>query len=330
VTDVDAVVVNWETRDCLRQCLDALLAQPGVQVRVIVVDNASHDGSADMVAADYPQVTLLRQQVNIGYTRATNLGLGACTAPYVVLCNPDCELAIDSLGVLVSALSGTHGAAGVAPRLLDERGEPQGFVFRFPRLIDAFACYTEMGQHIDRRVGGRFVRRYDREDLKHVAGMVGVEHPAAACILLRRELLVGGLDAAFPIFFSDTDLCWRLREQGYSLYLEPAARARHLLGASVNRVPWPLVLHELQRGLRRFYRLHHNRRRQAAVTMILAADVVVRAAVHGVRHRSMERALGDLAMLPRLLSDRPGPGVPWVEGDAGPIAAAITDGAQRA
>jgi len=311
--NVDALVVNWQTAHLLDGCLRSLIAQRGVRVRLVVVDNGSSDGSTDLVAERFPDACLIRLPENVGYTRATNAGLRHCTASYVLLCNPDCTPDPDAVAILADRLERTVDAAAAAPKMIGTEGEPQGFVFRFPTLWDAVFCYTETGQHLDRRTGRHMVRRYDRGDLLNTEDAQPVEHPGAACLLLRRDVLGDGLDEGFPLFFSDTELCWRLREVGLEVWLEPTARAYHGKSASVARVSWTVILHELQRGLRRFYRLHHGRSRQATLDVILVADIVIRSAVHGARRRSLAAARADLGLLRRLLADLPAPQAPWRE-----------------
>ena len=309
---VDLLVVSWNSRDTLGRCLESAARQLQVEVHVVVVDNASTDGSAEMVAADFPGAELVREPANVGYTVATNDGLARCRGDYVLLCNPDCELMPGTTAALVAFLEETPAAAGVAPRLFDDRGV-QDFCYRFASLPIAIACYTETGRRLDERLGGPVESWRARRDLRTATTPVAVDHSSAACLLMRRDALMGGLDASMPLFFSDVDLSYRLRAAGRAVYFDPRASARHLQGVSVDRLGWRLMRHEMRRGLRRFYRLHRGPAARAALDTILVTDALARAAFRGLRARSIAASREELGWLPRLLGDRPGPGTPWVE-----------------
>jgi N-acetylglucosaminyl-diphospho-decaprenol L-rhamnosyltransferase len=313
VTRVDALVVNWETRDSLLECVAALHGQRGVDVRVIIVDNASSDGSADAVAERFPSDILVRQPFNAGYTAATNVGLQLCTADWILLCNPDCRAEPGTVAALVALVERTPTAAAASPILVGADGERQRFAYRFPTLVDAFFCYTHVGRRLDLRLARFGERRYSPERLRWVRTATAVDHPGAACLLLRRSVIGDGLDPGFPLFFSDAELCWQLRAHGLTLYIEPAASARHLQGESVYRLHWRLVLHELQRSIRRFYRLHHGPLRRGALTLLLVADCLATATVSAARRRSPAEFVAEIRLLRRLLAGRPAPGSPWRE-----------------
>ena len=175
--NVDALVVNWQTAHLLDGCLRSLIAQRGVRVRLVVVDNGSSDGSTDLVAERFPDACLIRLPENVGYTRATNAGLRHCTASYVLLCNPDCTPDPDAVAILADRLERTVDAAAAAPKMIGTEGEPQGFVFRFPTLWDAVFCYTETGQHLDRRTGRHNVPWDD----PRVAHLWSTREPRVCC-----------------------------------------------------------------------------------------------------------------------------------------------------
>jgi GT2 family glycosyltransferase len=309
---VDAIVVSWESAALLPGCLAALQGQAGVELRVIVVDNGSTDGSADLVERDHAGVTLVRQRQNFGYTQATNQGLKHVAAPYVLFCNPDCLPEPGAVARLVAFLQSNPSADAVAPRLIGPDGEVQDFCYRFPTLVIAAACYTETGRRLDQRLGGRAEARRSRHDLHDAAGPVAVDHAGAACLLLCRDALSDGLAETMPLYFSDLDLSFRIRANHRHVYLEPAATARHQQGGSIQQLPWRLLRHELQRGLRAFYRRHHGPARRAALTTIMIVDGVTRAAVHALRDRSLAASREEIDWLGKLLSDQPGPGTPWV------------------
>ena len=310
---VAALIVNWETRDDLAGCLRALREQAGATLTVVVVDNASTDGSAAMVRDEFPEVQLIAEEVNRGYTQGVNLGLSRCTGEFVLFLNADCVLAPGTVAGLAAFLAGTPDAGAVAPRLYGPDGEVQDFCYRFTTLAIAAACYTEVGRRLDQRLGGRAEAWRSYRELRSATEPMRVEHASAACLLVRRALTAGGLDPGMPLYFSDVDLTWRLARDGWHTYLQPRLRAEHRQGGSVGKLPWQLLRYELQRSLLRFYRLHRGPVRSAALTAILGADALARAAYLSARSANGRPAREELASWRRLLSGAPPPGAPWSE-----------------
>jgi GT2 family glycosyltransferase len=315
---VDAVVVAWNSAAHIGACVESLARQRGVDVHVTVVDNASPDDSA-AIAARTAAVQVLRVPRNVGYTRGLALGVAAGSSPYVLLCNPDVDADPDAVALLVDALQRYPGAGGAVPRLVGPDGQPRPMLYRYPRLSDAFFCFTEVGQRLDVRLGGAGERRYQRIPPAQAAP---VERPSDAFLLLRRPDAERLLDPGFPLFFADTELCRRLQSAGRSLWYVPTAVVRHVQAASVEQLRSMVILHELQRSLRRFYALHEPRRRRLALDALLIADAGLRTAARGLRRRRAQVVRDDLDLLSRLLSDRPAPDAPWVEGGAAEAAVA--------
>jgi len=316
---VDCVVVTWNSVQHIGACIDSLRRQRGVKVGITVVDNASGDGSAD--AAVRSDTTVVGLRVNVGFTRGVNLGLTYGNAPYVLLCNPDCDADQDAVARLVRVLEENPEIGAVAPVLIGMDGRPQRMIYRYPRLSDAFFCFTEIGQRLDRRLGYVGERRYGfAEPPGGVAG--AVERPSGAFLLVRRRDAESSLDDAFPIFFSDTELCWRLHAQGKKIWCEPAAAVRHVQGASIRKMRGTAILHELQRGLRRFYRLHGGPIERLTFDSLLIVDLAVRIGARALRRRSLAVARAELDLLRRLMRDQPAPDAPWIEGPAADAAVA--------
>ena len=223
---VDVVVVSYNSRSHLRGCVQPL-ANLG-WARVIVVDNASPDHSAEVVA-DLP-VDVIECRENRGFATGCNLGARAGTSPYVLFLNPDARLTPESLSALVDALE-THSEAGVVgPKILHEDGSLDHSLRRFPRLRSTFARALFLHHAFPRRGWTDEVVRdeavYERE----------AEHEwiSGACILVRRVLLefLGGLDEEFFMYCEDKDLCARVWQSGSSVRFQPAAVCFHDGGGS--------------------------------------------------------------------------------------------------
>ena len=205
--DITAIVVAYDSAQLLPACLSALA---GEGVRAIVVDNASGDDSAGVAERLGAQV--LRNARNEGYGRANNRGVRAAGTPFVLIVNPDLELAPGAIAALLAAADAWPDAAAFAPRIV----EPSGRVFLQPRSLLSPA-------HLNQ--GRQIVLPGGDACLPFLSG---------ACLLLRREvfLALGGFDPEIFLFYEDDDLCRRLRQAGHALVHVDAAGARHLRGAS--------------------------------------------------------------------------------------------------
>lgn len=251
-------IVNWNTRDRLAACLSALREQAdALGAEVIVVDNASEDGSAEMVRCRFPWVELIANAQNRYYAAANNQAIAASTGRYVLLLNPDVEVHDGALEAMCRFLDEHEDAAAVACRLLLPDGSLQANCRRFPAPLMLLWEATGLARLFARsRVFGAY--RMTHWSYDEVAE---VDQPMASCLMLRREALgeVGGFDEGFPMFFNDVDLCWRLKRAGWRVYYSPEATALHHHGASTGLVRREM-LRESHRSLARFYRKHYRGR----------------------------------------------------------------------
>ena len=225
------VMLSWNTRELLRACLASLFAPAdekghGVDFEVIVVDNGSRDGSADLVAADFPLVTLKRNGVNEGYARGNNQGAALAKGRFLLLLNSDTEVQPGALALLVRFLENCPEYGGCAPKLVNPDGSVQRACMRFPTLAAGFLYDSWFERKFGR---SRAVRDYFMEDFDHL-GDADVDQPPGACFLIRRELwqAIGGFDERLWLFFNDVELCRRVRDRGLKIrYLARVAVLHH-------------------------------------------------------------------------------------------------------
>jgi GT2 family glycosyltransferase/glycosyltransferase involved in cell wall biosynthesis len=252
-TDVSVVVVSHNTRELLARTLEALADQRGVDAELIVVDNASSDGSVKMVRNRFPDATVLALDENVGFARANNLAFQHCRGEFVLLLNSDCFLDLGALAALVAAARRLPSAAAVGPRLSNPDGTLQRSAWPFPRasrlLLESLALHRPLA-----RLGlMEDLRLWAHDEERPVDFLIG------ACLLLRREALteVDGFDEDFWLYGEEADLCRRLARRGWQVVLAPAARAVHVGGASsgVSRER----LRHFYRGQKRFLQKHGRR-----------------------------------------------------------------------
>jgi GT2 family glycosyltransferase len=256
------VVVSFNTRPELERCLAALTDPPTLPLQVIVVDNASTDGSVASVRRHHAQALVLENAENLGFARAANRGLREARTPYVLFLNSDAEIRPPDLKILVSFLEERPGVGVVGPRTRSGDGTIQ---------VSTGPSLTPFREWAQRRLV-RGVRRRSRAALKWAEEHYRHEHEPAwvsgACLLARREALlaVGGFDEAFFLYEEDVDLCVRVRRAGWRIRFTPAAEALHHLGRSMAKAGTRPEL-EYHKSHLLYYRKHNGGLAQALLRL---------------------------------------------------------------
>jgi len=249
--DLSIVVVNWNTRSLLAQCLRSVEENVRTcqlaDVETFVVDNASTDGSAQMVRECFPQVHLIENSENVGFARASNQALGQARGRYVVLLNSDTEVHPGALQTMVVFMDAHPEAGGCGPRLLNADGSLQPSCH--PMLTPAREFWRLM--FLD-----RFCRRATYSQAKWDPRQPRrVEVIKGACLLLRREALeeVGLLDEQYFMYTEEMDLCYRLLATGWEFWWVPQAVVTHYGEASSRQVAEEMYI-QLYRSKVQFHR----------------------------------------------------------------------------
>lgn len=270
--DLSIIIVNWNVkallRDCLRALLDDLALVPDIAAEIIVVDSASTDGSPQMVQDEFPQVHLIASDENLGYAGGNNTGAAAATGRYFFLLNPDTVIAPGSLAALVHYLD-THPEVGVVgPQLLWPDGTVQSSRRRFPTVGTLFWESTLLGQWFPHN---RHAQRYHLVD-QPTEQTQRVEWLVGAAWLIRREAWqqVGPLDEAYFMYFEETDWCRRAALKGWNVHYLPQAKITHFEGKSSEQVVAARTL-RFQRSKLRYTRKYFGRVWAAALRLFLIA-----------------------------------------------------------
>ncbi|MDZ7271679.1 MAG: glycosyltransferase family 2 protein [candidate division KSB1 bacterium] len=233
---ISVVVVTYNSERHIRACLSSLLAAlERLQAEVVVIDNASSDGTCAVVeeiAADASTpVRLVRNAENAGFTKAANQGLVSSIGQYVLLLNPDVVVRSNTIRSLVDYLEQNPGVGMVAPQLRFPEGRIQPSCRRFPRRLDVLFELVGLSRLFPR---SKVFNRWKMGDFDHLTPRE-VDQPQGAFLLARREAVrsVGPLDERFVLFFSDVDWCRRFWEKGWPVVFRPEVYAIHHKGASV-------------------------------------------------------------------------------------------------
>jgi len=250
--ELAVIIVNYNTGDYLERCLASLDTHRGdVGIDVLVIDNASVDGSHTRAIAAHPWARLIENRENIYLSPAWNQGIRATDAPYVLLLNPDTEWWVGTLADYV-AVARAHPRAGIVGpmiRNLDGTVYPSGRPL--PSVVDAVG-HGFVGPIMP---DNRFTRRYHMEGWDRTTERE-VDWVSGACMLLPRKVFedVGMLDESFPLFAEELDMATRLRDAGWSVLYTPDVEVLHALGISRGRSRRMSVMHST--SVYRYYRKH--------------------------------------------------------------------------
>lgn len=226
---VYVVVLAWNHKDDTRECLESFLRSDYGNARFVVVDNASSDGTVDMLRQDFPQVEVLEAATNLGIAGGYNLGLAhglAHGAAYVLVCNNDLLIDVAMLSRLVEALSADPRRGMAMPKIYHYYGDrtrlwcPGAYWRRFPPAVKMIA---------------------DVPDGPAYARLHPIEFAPSCCLLISRAALekAGQFDTGYFFYFDDWDYSMRLRRAGFSIYFVPEARLWHKVSVSTQKSDKP-------------------------------------------------------------------------------------------
>lgn len=251
---VSVLIVSWNTRDLLDACLSSIERFPGSHgVEVIVVDNASSDGSAEMVRGKHPAVHLIEAGGNTGYAHGNNLASTASRGEFLLTLNPDTEVFEDTLDQAVDVMNRHPEAGALGARQFFTDGSTQSSVRGFPSFWGILGDITGLGRIFPgSKLGSYRLMRFDYE-VEQAA-----PQPMGTFLMFRREALPSDrpFDESFPIFFNEVDLLFRLKEAGWMAVYSPRVRILHHGGEGTKQRRKEMIW-ESHRSLVRYFEKHH-------------------------------------------------------------------------
>ncbi len=256
--DLSVVVVSWNVRELLQRCLASVIRSSrgdALQCQVIVVDNASIDGSRDMVRQRFPTVELIASDTNLGFTGGNNIGIAHSTGRNILLLNPDTEVVGGALSRMVSYMDCHSDIGALGPKVLFPDGRVQSSRRRFPTLATAFLESTVLQQWFPRNhlLARYYVADAGDDQEQDVDWVIG------ACLLIRRAAWdqVGCLDEAFFMYSEELDWCRRAKAAGWRVIYLPDARIVHHEGqSSIQVVPARHIYFQSSKVY--YFRKHHG------------------------------------------------------------------------
>lgn len=242
---IRAIIVNYNTAKEVVACIDSLLNQRGVNLDVVVVDNASTDNSLDVLRTYEEKITLIASPKNLGFAKANNLVFEQSQSDYTFLLNPDARLTDElALQQLIDSIDSNKAIGLLTPKILDESGKHE----TLPR-------YTYPGQ------------KYTQRDFSQLRG--DIAWVVGACMLMPSHVYqeVGGFDEGFFLYGEDADLCLRIRQVGYCIEQLSEVLVVHIGGASEKQAPSYDKTMRKQKALHHFYQQHYSK--QEALRLVL-------------------------------------------------------------
>ncbi len=278
--DLSVIIVSWNVRGLLARCLESIAAPNELDVEVIVVDSASTDSSAAMVAERFPSVRLIALVHNAGFSICNNIGLRESRGRHIMLLNPDTEVIGDALVQMVRYLDAHADVGAVGPHTLNSDGTTQSTRRRFPTLATALFESTWLQPYAPRGLLDRYYVVGPPDD-----ATLDVDWVQGSALMVRREAYaqVGGLDEGYVMYSEEMDWCRRIKGAGWRVVYLGSARIVHHGGKSSEQVTARRHIH-FQTSKVRYFRKHHGRAAAEALRAALLLNYIWQLALEAAKY----------------------------------------------
>lgn len=270
---VSIVIVSWNSREYLARCLRSIQHWVTYDHEIIVVDNASGDGSPDFVARSFPKVRLIRNDQNFSFAHASNQGMRVATGRFVVLLNPDTELIEEPFQSMIATSRADQSIACVGPELVNEDRSHQPSVRHFPRLADQTVILLKLRPLLQWLP---LMKRYMTEPPPGT-GPTDVEQIMGAVMLIPRAALeaIGLFDELYPNWFEEVDWCTRARQAGWRVVYDRGTKIVHTGGTSFRQVLTIKKQRWLLTGLRRYAAKNWSKKDRLVLSGVIPVSIIL-------------------------------------------------------
>ena len=276
MSDLTVIVVSWNCKGYLADCLRSIESSGSNTAPVVVVDNNSNDGTVEMLRQEFPQIHLLVNRENTGFATANNQALKKVQSRYVLILNPDTVVRPGALDAMVRFMDEYPDVWAAGPTILNGDGSRQHSGVRFPNNWNIFVEALFLDRLFPQsRLFGRHKELYEDPTLSRE-----VDYLQGSCLMVRSSAIerVGGLDERFFMYFEETDWCYRMKAEGGKICTCPPATVIHFGGTALGHFDEQRLTH-YHRSLLRFYRKHYSPSRTIAVRVILWFRSLIRICV---------------------------------------------------
>lgn len=230
IKDLTISIVSYNSLKFLKPCLDSIYNDPhSIKYDIVVVDNASSDGSPKFIKNNYPLVILILNDKNIGFSAANNKAINRTNSKYIMLINSDCQVYEGSIDNLIEFMEKNTDIGIVGPKIVNSDGSIQHSCRRFPSIMNAgfHTILTGIAPN------NPFSRKYKLADVNRDIPF-GVDWVSGSCMVIRREALkdTGGLDENYFMYVEDIDICYRMWQENWKVYYYPHCKIMHHIGGS--------------------------------------------------------------------------------------------------
>lgn len=284
--DLSIIIVNWNTKELLRDCLNSMYAETKINsFEVFVVDNASSDSSARMVELEFPQVNLIKNREDLGFAKASNQAIRKSKGRYILLLGPDTIVFPNTIDKMVIFMNARTDIGALGCKILYPNGAIQPSVGSFPTLTTQFSTllyllllplargFRKMGV-----LASHLLYSQDYNDIRGVDSILG------ACMLVRREVInqVGLLDEQFFMYAEEVDWCYRINQAGWKIYFFPDAKIVHYGDATTKE--FILAFKWRCESLYKFFKKHYGRPYAGFARITMFADVFLRIGIRLIQY----------------------------------------------
>jgi hypothetical protein len=280
--DISIIIVNWNTKDLLIECLNSLEEQKGTfQKEVIVVDNGSSDGSQAAVRASFPKVQVIENKANLGFAKANNIGIKASKGRYLCLINSDVKVLDGCLDQLVRYMDQETSIGIVGPKILWPDMALQDSCRKFPSLWNNICDLLHLNRLFPKSdiFSSEHMMFFDHMTIRNVEGLVG------CFLMIRKDALekIGLFDEQFFIYFEETDLCKRFRDKNWKIVFFPDAQAIHYGRKSSSKDASRFSFEQLKSKIQ-YWKKQHRRLTVIIILFILLMQHSLRLVVDGIHY----------------------------------------------
>ena len=291
--DASILIVAWNAERFIKECLAMIEAGTGdLSTEIVVVDNASSDGTGEIVQRDFPSVHLIQNETNLGFAKGNNVGISFCRGRYIYLINPDVSVPPECIPALFRYMELNPDVGIVGPRLLGPDGRPGRSTMKFPTLWSTFCRAVALDSLFksSRIFGGFLMSDFQPHQ------PVDVDILNGWFWMVRREALqeVGVLDRRLFMYGDDLDWCHRFRQAGWRVVLYPGAEARHYGGGTTERAPVRFAIEREHSNLQ-YWEKYHGRMSTRGYRTICGLNHFIRfvgyTALAALSHRNRSKAV---------------------------------------
>jgi len=269
-------IVNWNTKETLRKCLESLYKNSFDDFETFVIDNNSSDGSTEMILQEFPQVNLIANTKNIGFAKANNQAIRLSVGEYILILNPDIIFFKDTIKNMISYIENNKDIGALGIKLLDEGKNEvkKGYFRKYPSLRQTFFFYT-MLENLSLKnkwLKNKFWEKIDTSNITKIEQIPG------ACLLLRKKTLdeIGLFDEEFKLFFEDVDLCYRINKSKWEIHFNPKIEAIHIGAASIQLLTYEELATTFFTSMHRYLKKHHSSLKAITAKYIIILNTLLK------------------------------------------------------